>query len=79
MLHQQTIEKLKQLKLLGMAAAFERQLSQSAIYDLSFDERLGMLVDGEQTYRDNSRLNRLLKMAKLKQPACIEDINYTAQ
>ena len=41
MLHQQTIEKLKTLKLTGMADAFEQQISQPASHGLAFDERMG--------------------------------------
>ncbi|TYO92278.1 ATP-binding protein [Desulfallas thermosapovorans] len=43
---------------------------------LSFEERFGLLVEQEWTYRQNKRLARLLKQAKLRLPACLEDINY---
>jgi len=80
MLNQQTLMKFKQLKLYGMAAGFERQLTQSASYEIAFEERLGLLVDEEVTYRENRRLRRLVKMAKFKEPqACIEDIDYNAK
>jgi len=77
MLTQQTITQLKALKLDGMARAFEEQTAITAATSLSFDERFGMIVDREVTWRDTRRLERLLKAAKLKNPqACIEDIEY---
>jgi DNA replication protein DnaC len=76
MLTQNTIESLKQMKLAGMATAFEEQLVQPAVGALSFEERFGMLVDCEITHRENKRLSRLLKQARLKQPACLEDVDY---
>ena len=74
---QQTIQKLRQMKLTGMAQALEQQMEQPATYDLSFEERVGLLVDREESYRENRRLDRLLRVARLKQNACIEDIDYT--
>jgi DNA replication protein DnaC len=79
MLNQQTLSKLRQMKLYGMATAFERQLEQANNYELSFEERFGLLVDEEQTSRDNRRLARLIKQAKFKEPACLEDIDYASR
>ncbi|WP_367025276.1 IS21-like element helper ATPase IstB [Methylococcus sp. ANG] len=76
MLTQQTLDKLHTLRLTGMREAFEQQLEQPATHDLSFDERFALLVDRELLYRDNRRLSRLLKDAKLRLAACIEDIDY---
>lgn len=76
MLIQQTITKLKDLHLVGMANGFEDQLSSAAAMSLGFEERFGILVDQETTYRENQRLKRLLKIAKLKSNACVEDIDY---
>jgi len=76
MLAQQTLQTLRRLKLTGMADALEQQLAQPQTHALSFEERIGLLVDRELTSRDNRRLSRLLRAAKLKHPACIEDINY---
>jgi DNA replication protein DnaC len=73
---QQTLTKLTQLKLNGMREALEQQIAQPNTHDLSFEERLGLLVDHEVTSRDNRRLQRLLKAAGLKQSACVEDIDY---
>ncbi len=77
MLTQQTIDKLSVMKLNGMSKGFEDQLSSAVAQGLSFEERFGMLVDQEQTFRENQRLKRLLKTAKLKANACIEDIDYS--
>ncbi len=76
MLNQQTLDKLYIMKLLGMADGFKEQLQQPSFQDLSFDQRFGMLVDGQWTWKENKRLKRLLKEAKLKLQASIEDIDY---
>ena len=79
MLNQHTLQLLTQLKLDGMARAFEEQSGQTSIASLSFEERFGLLVDREFTHRDTKRVDRLLKQAKLKVAgACIEDIDYRA-
>ena len=77
MLTEYTLNTLKALRLPGMAAAFEEQRANPAAQSLSFDERFGMLVDCELTWRDNRRLARLLREARLKSSqACVEDIRY---
>jgi len=79
MLTQHTLTTLRSMKLIGMAKAFEEQLTQPAAQALSFEERLSLLVDREVTYRDNSRQDRLLKRAKLKHAAaCLENFDYRA-
>ena len=75
MLIHQTAEKLKQMRLHGMAECLLNQSSQ-ADPELSFEERLGLLVDYEWTCRQNRKLQRLLKGAKFKLNACMEDIDY---
>lgn len=76
MLNHQTVERLKELRLEGMAQAFLEQLNQAVSQELSFEERLGMLVDREIITRENRRLEKLLKSAKLRQSACVEDIDF---
>jgi DNA replication protein DnaC len=76
MLIQHTIDTLRRLKLTGLAEAYTLQLEQPSYGELSFDERLGLLVDYECTSRDNRRLTRLLQLARFKQNACSEDIDY---
>lgn len=70
-----TIEQLKTLRLDGMVAAIADQATSSAACELGFDDRLSMLVQREIDWRDDKRLTRLLKAARLKvSSACIEDI-----
>lgn len=76
MLNNHTLERLRALKLTGMAAAYHQQLEQPTPHDLSFDERFALLVDREARDRENRRLTRLLQLAHLKQNACVEDIDY---
>ncbi len=76
MLDNHTLDKLRQLKLTGMADAFVQQTEQPETHSLSFNERFALLVDREATHRENRRLTRLLQLAHLKQPACVEDIDY---
>ena len=76
MLIQQTTEKLYELRLKGMALALQEQLERGDVSSLSFEERLGLIVDREWLLRQDKRLQRRLKSAKLKVQPCVEDINY---
>ena len=77
MLNNQTLQSLRSLKLTGMAEGLEQQLTQPPTHDeLSFEERIALLVDREATYRNNNKIARLLKTAKLKLKAYPEDIDY---
>ena len=76
MLIHQTVEKLKQMRLSGMAECLLNQATLCDSGNLTFEERLGLLVDYEWTHRQNRRLSRLLKAATLKLEACMEDIDY---
>ncbi len=76
MLMHPTLEKLQALKLTGMTRALQDQNELSGIDELSFEERLGLLVDREVTERENRRLKSRLKKAKLRHNACIEDIDF---
>lgn len=72
-----TIEKLHRLKLFGMAEAMAEQQTGAIYQELSLEERFGMLVDREATWRDNRRLTNLLKKAKLRHAnACLEEIDF---
>lgn len=71
-----TLEKLRELRLDGMVRGFEEQLSSAECNALTFEERLGLLVDRELTERNNRRLRTRLQRAKLRQQACMEDIDY---
>jgi DNA replication protein DnaC len=77
MLTQKLLELLRSLRLTGMADALERQLTQPATHEtLSFEERLGLLIDAEASARENRRIERLLRAAKLRYGASVHDINY---
>jgi DNA replication protein DnaC len=78
MLNEQTLEKLYVMKLNGMADAFKDQLQQPHINDLPFEDRFSLLVDLQWTWKEDRRMKRLLKNAKLKINACVEDIDYKA-
>ena len=76
MLKHPTLDKLHALKLTGMAAALTDQSATPDITDLSFEERLGLLVDREMTERDNRRMTSRLRRAKLRHNAILEDLDY---
>jgi DNA replication protein DnaC len=76
MLVEQTIEKLYDMKLNGMADAFKEHRQQPASHDLPFEERFALLVDRQWTWKENRRMKRLLQNAHLKINACIEDIDF---
>jgi len=76
MLNETTISTMNQLKLFGMAESFAQRLTGARQAELSNGEFVGLLIQDEKTRRDNARLARLLKGAKLKQAACVEDIDY---
>ncbi len=79
MLVQQTLEKLEAIGLNAMAIALREQLEQAPQYgELSFEDRLGLLVDREADWRDSRRLTTRLKAAKLRHPATVEDIDFHA-
>jgi DNA replication protein DnaC len=75
MLTEPTIDKLRGMRLGTMADAWLSQREQPKVHELDFDTRFGLLVDAEHLSRDNKRLARALRAAKLRLPnACIEDI-----
>ncbi len=80
MLTEPTMDRLKSLRLDAMAAAWDQQQKDADVHKLTFDERLGLLVDAEWLHRENKRMERALKEAKLRiTQACIEDIDYPAR
>ena len=76
MLTHPTLDKLQTLKLSGMYHALVEQLQMADIGAIICEERVGLLVDREITERDTRRLTTRLRQAKLRQTACIEDIDY---
>ena len=75
MLIEQTFTQLRELRLTGMADALEEQQAVPDVQSLSFEDRLGLLVEREATVRQDRRLARLLRQAKLRLPATIEDLD----
>lgn len=76
MLTQPTLEKLLAMRLRGMAEAFREQQESADLQGLSFEERLGLLIDRQWTWRQNRALERRLRNGRLQGPACVEDIDY---
>ena len=79
MLHQPTIEKLIHLRLQGMVDGLEAIEQDEAARDLSFEDKLALIVDRQFTWRQNLAFQQRLRRAKLRGNACVEDIDYRAQ
>lgn len=78
MLRHPTIETVQTLKLTGMATALAEQLEMPEVQHLSFEARLGLLVDRELTTQENRRLARRLAKARFRLPAALEDLDARA-
>jgi len=76
MLSEETHQKLVTMRFHGLAVAFDDYLQERKPDKLTFEERFGLMVDREYTDRQQRRLTRRLKSAKLREQACVEDINY---
>lgn len=80
MIHSQTLDKMNQMKLFGMVQAVETQLKGAESGEMGFTELFGLIVDQEWTYRENRRMERLLKGADFKEKtACIEALEYKGE
>ena len=79
MLTQPLLDKLSKLHLSGFRAALEEQLHNPQYDDLSFEERLGLLVDIETTRRANNSLRRRIQAARFPIVATIEDLDLSAR
>jgi DNA replication protein DnaC len=72
-----TLQKLNELKLFAMEKMYMEQLDDPNFKELSFDDRLALMVDGEWLRKQNSRLSRLITNARFRMSdACVEDIHY---
>lgn len=71
-----TLDKLQALRLSGLYQALKEQINMPDLNDLSFEERLGLLVDREMTDRSDRRLKTRLRHAKFRVNAQIEDVDY---
>jgi len=76
MLDRATVNKLREMRLSAMADKLAWQLEQAGAQNLSFEERIGMLVDAQWLARRNRRVGRLVKQAEFRFPASVEDIDY---
>jgi DNA replication protein DnaC len=79
MLQQPMMEKLQSLRLQGMIEGLEQQEQDATVRELSFLDRLALLVDRQWTWRQNQVLARRLQASRLKGAACVEDIDYRAE
>jgi DNA replication protein DnaC len=78
MLVHATVEKMTAMHLTAMAEAFQRQLTSAQFADLSFEDRIGLLIDHEWTAREQRKLQRRLQSANLRHQASLEDIDWQA-
>ncbi len=76
MLLEPTLARLRELRLTGMAEALEEQQAVPDLQGLCFEDRLGLLVDRELTLRKDRRQTQLLRQAKLRLQASIEDLDF---
>jgi DNA replication protein DnaC len=77
MLTQPLLDKLSQLRLKGFRQALEEQMAQPRYGELTFEERLGLLLDVEVTRRRNNRLKRRIRAAKFPLPATMADLDLS--
>jgi DNA replication protein DnaC len=76
MLTQQTLDKMNAMKLAAMAECFQQQLGSGEYAELSFEERVGLLVDNEWTAREQRKLTRRLRSAKIRYAASLENVDF---
>jgi DNA replication protein DnaC len=78
MLSENTLYKLRKMKLGAMAEEYDRQMRDTEMGGISFDDRIGMIVDVEYSRRDSNRISRLIKSATFSERgACLENIDYS--
>ena len=77
MLNNDTVSKLREMRMSAMARSFESQLNSKTTSELTFEERFGLLVDAEYTTRKNNKLKRLIRSASYSlHDASLEDVEY---
>lgn len=77
MLTNPTLQHLSTLRLHGFYKGYKEQIESESYREMSFDDRLALLVDRETTERHNAALARRLSNAKFKQQACLEDVKVS--
>ena len=75
----QTLEQMQSLRFEGMYRAYKSQLELPLNHQLEGHELLAHLLDAEQLYRTNNRADYYIKLAKLRQPATLEQVECSAQ
>ena len=78
MLIEPLVQQLSTLRLHGMAAALEQQIGAPDRAAMSFEDRLGLMIQNEITERANCRLAQRLRWARLPMPACTEELDTRA-
>lgn len=76
---QQTLARLRELSLGSMAEAYEMQLQQPRLHEMSFEDRLALLVEHEASQRHDRKLKRLFRAAALPEAAALEDLDARSQ
>lgn len=79
MIREQTLEKMNAMRLVAMAKEFDRQHGRPEFAELTWEERVGMLVDAEWTWRAQRQVERRMKQAKLRYAATLEEVDYRAR
>jgi DNA replication protein DnaC len=72
----QTIEKLKQMRMGAMAELHLQYVKNNQLNDITIDEYLGLLIEHEWEHRQNKKIERLIKQARFRQKASIEEVSY---
>ena len=73
---EQTLERMRKMRLSGMVQAYLRDSQTEGISELSFEDRLALMLDHEWTLRESNRIARLHKKAQFRINAMLEDIDY---
>ena len=76
MLHQQTLDKLYDMKLNGLAEAYQEQQRDPQAGTLSFEDRFTQLVERQWLWKEDRALRSRLRYARLRQTACVEDLDF---
>ena len=79
MISQTLLDKLLELRLTAFREGLREQSCNPHYADLSFEERLLLLVDLECTHRSSSRIKRRLKLADFPMPATMEDLDFSPE
>jgi DNA replication protein DnaC len=75
-MNEETVKRMKQMKLLGMAAAFQASFEQEQMANLTNDQIISMLIEAEWDDRNNRRIERRLRQAKFRYIANMEQILF---